>query len=131
MASDIIQKFIRALKKAEKTRETEPIVTLFTEESELSNLATATPLFGKAGAYRFWRDYLLVFKSVETHFIRIIECNQVAVLEWQSDGILSSGRPCHYSGTTILDIDQSQISRLRSYYDSAVFLEAGAKHSAA
>jgi hypothetical protein len=131
MASKMIQLFIRALKKAEKTRELEPLVSLFTEDTEISNLATVSPFYGKAGAYRFWKDYLSTFQKVETRFIRIIELNQVAVLEWHSEGILSSGRPFHYSGTTILDIDKDLITRFRSYYDSAVFVEPGALRRAA
>lgn len=127
MASETAARFMQVLQETEQTGELEPLVQLFSENAELINLARTEPLQGHQGAYRFWSDYLSVFEQVRSTFTNVVEGDTTAVLEWISEGTLSTGEPLSYRGVSILDIHNGQVQRFRTYHDSAVFLPQGAK----
>lgn len=126
MAQQIVERFMRALHQAEQTGEPEPLATLFTEDAELSNLS-ATVQRGREGGLRFWREYLSTFDSIRSQFTNIIEGQGAVALEWIAQGTLSTGRPISYRGISVLELDNDQVRRFRTYYDSAAFLPGGAK----
>lgn len=127
MTSETAKSFMNALQQAEQTGDIKPLVAMFTENAELSNLATPRPLQGRDGARQFWQKYLSVFKQIRSTFTNVLESNGAAVLEWTSEGALSSGEPLSYRGVSVLETDNGQVRRFRTYYDSAAFLPQGAK----
>jgi ketosteroid isomerase-like protein len=130
MASEIAERFMQTLQQVEETQDSEPLVSLFAEDAELSNLAMAEPLRGQAGARQFWQKYLSVFDRIHSHFTQVTEGSDTAVLEWVSEGTLSSGEPIRYLGVSIVEVQQGKVQRFRTYYDSAAFLPEGAKQAA-
>jgi ketosteroid isomerase-like protein len=127
MASETAEKFMLRLQQAEEKKDVEPLVSLFTENAELSNLANPSPLQGKDGARQFWEKYLSVFQQIHSQFTNVVESNGSAVLEWTSEGTLTSGEPLKYQGVSIIETQNGQVQRFRTYYDSAAFLPQGAK----
>ncbi|MFB2935258.1 nuclear transport factor 2 family protein [Aerosakkonemataceae cyanobacterium BLCC-F154] len=127
MASETAEKFMQTLQQIEENKNVEPLVSLFTENAELSNLATPSPLQGKDGARRFWQKYLSVFQQIHSKFTNVVESNGSAVLEWTSEGSLTSGEPLKYQGVSIIETVDGKVQRFRTYYDSAAFLPQGAK----
>jgi ketosteroid isomerase-like protein len=127
MTSEIAERFMHTLQQIEATGDVEPLVVLFTEDAELSNLAMTEPLRGHDGARRFWQKYLSVFERIQSKFTNVVEGDRTAVLEWISEGALSTGESLNYRGVSILETDNGQVCRFRTYYDSAVFLPQGAK----
>src|SRR5690606_15959781 len=97
---------INALHTLETRGEVEPMSTLFDDDAQLSNVTHPAPFHGKAGVYRFWRDYCFLFQEIHTEFHRIVESEDSAVLEWTSKGILSSGKPFEYQGVTWLEFNE-------------------------
>lgn len=126
MASKTAERFMQVLQAAEQTRELKSLVEMFTEEAELINLARTEPLRGQDGAGRFWQDYLSVFDHIHSKFTNVVEAEGTIVLEWISQGALSNGEPLNYRGISVLETNNGQVYRFRTYYDSAVFLSQGA-----
>lgn len=129
MTSQTSERFIHVLQQTEATGDVEPLVALFSQEAELSNLALKEPLHGQENIRRFWLNYLSVFEHIQSRFTNVIEDNSTAVLEWVSEGTLASGEPLNYRGISVLEIEEGQVRRFRTYYDSAVFLPQGSKLS--
>lgn len=127
MASEIASRFMQTLQQIEAAKEVEPLVDLFTDDAELSNLATPKPLLGKEGARQFWQKYLSVFNHIHSTFSHVVEDETSAVLEWTSKGTLSNSEEVNYQGVSILEIVDGRVQKFRTYYDSAVFLPQGAK----
>jgi ketosteroid isomerase-like protein len=127
VTSEIAERFMQTLQQIEETGDVEPLVAMFTEDAELSNLAMAEPLQGQGGARRFWQKYLSVFEHIRSKFTNVVEGDATAVLEWLSEGALSTGESVKYQGVSVLETDNGQVRCFRTYYDSAVFLPQGAK----
>lgn len=127
MASETAKKFMQTLQQIEENKNVESLVSLFTEDAELSNLASSSPLQGKDGARQFWQKYLSVFQQIHSKFTNVVESNGSAVLEWISEGTLTSGEPLKYQGVSIIETVDGKVQRFRTYYDSAAFLPQGAK----
>ena len=127
MTSETAEKFMQTLQQIEENKNVEPLVSLFTEDAQLSNLATPSPLQGKDGARQFWQKYLSVFQRIHSKFTNVVESNGSAVLEWISEGTLTSGEPLKYQGVSIIETVDGKVQRFRTYYDSAAFLPQGAK----
>ena len=128
MTSEIAERFMHILQQIEEPGDVEPLVAMFTENAELSNLAMTEPLQGRDGARRFWQKYLSVFERINSKFINVIEGDGTTVLEWISSGALSTGESINYRGVSLLETDNGQVHRFRTYYDSAVFLPQCAKN---
>ena len=127
MTSEIASRFMQTLQQIEDTGDVEPLVAMFTEDAELTNLAMIEPLKGRDGARRFWHKYLSVFERINSKFTNVVEGDATAVLEWISSGALSTGESVNYLGVSVIEIDNGQVCRFRTYYDSAVFVPQGAK----
>ena len=78
------------------------------------------------GAFSFWQEYRAQFDSISTTFYDVVEGDDRVALEWTSDATLTDGRPLQYRGVTIVDLDGDEISKLRTYYDSAQFTTSSA-----
>lgn len=122
MASEIVERFIDGLKRAEEAHDPAPVAELFADDAELINLARKEPARGKEGAQRFWADYLHAFGKVRSEFFHVFEGEGSAALEWNADGELPNGKPIRYRGISILDTADGHVKRFRTYYDSAAFV---------
>lgn len=127
MPSETASRFMQTLQQVENTSDVEPLVAMFAAEAELVNLAMTEPLTGQDGARRFWQKYLSVFERIHSEFTNVVESDRTAVLEWLSEGTLSNGESVKYRGVSVIETDNGQVQRFRTYYDSAVFLPQGAK----
>jgi ketosteroid isomerase-like protein len=74
----------------------------------------------------FWREYRDQFRELSTTFVNAVEGSGQCALEWTSKATMPDGHPVEYRGVTVLDLDGERIARLRTYYDSAVFVSAPA-----
>lgn len=125
--SEIAERFMQALINAENSGDVEPVVELFSDEAELSNLIFTEPLTGRDGIRRFWLDYLNEFQQIASHFVSVIKNDTSVVLEWESEGMVKTGEPIKYRGVTLLKIESGKIRNFRAYYDSAVFVSKEAR----
>lgn len=118
---------MQTLQQIETSGDVEPLVAMFSDNAELSNLAMLEPSKGHEGARQFWQKYLSVFEQVHSTFTHVTEDQSTAVLEWVSEGTLSNKEAFNYKGVSVIEIDNGQVQRFRTYYDSAVFLPQGTK----
>ena len=119
--------FMSTLQQIEQSRDPEALVQLFGENSELLNLALTEPMRGQEGARRFWTNYLAAFESIRSTFHHHLSTENDAVLEWVSEGVMTSGQPFNYRGVSVIEHADGKATKFRTYYDSAVFLPGGAK----
>ena len=126
IATDRTQAFMDALQALESNHEPDTIVALFTDDATLERLTHKT-YEGKADAEKFWGEYLEPFNTISTEFYNVTEDDDGAVLEWESQGELKSGKAIHYKGVSSLSFDGDNVGSFRTYYDSAAFLSEGAK----
>jgi ketosteroid isomerase-like protein len=63
---------------------------------------------------------LRVYDRVRSEFTRVIESNEVAVLEWTSNGSLPDGQPIQYDGVSILELSDGHVKRFRTFTIGAV-----------
>lgn len=120
----VAERFMRALQAFEADGRPEPLVELFADDAELSNLTHAER--GRDGARKFWEDYRSAFGSVRSEFTAVTVGDGGAALEWASDGTLPTGAPIRYRGVSVLEVDGDRVRRFRTYYDSAAFVAAPA-----
>lgn len=120
--SPTVQRFVDALHSLEAGGDTPPFAALVTSSAEVLSIDGHGPRHGPAGMTELFTQYLAQFEHVETTFTRITENNTRAALEWSSDAVLTGGHPVTYTGITILDHTDGQITRFRTTYDSGALL---------
>lgn len=127
MASQLAERFMQALQQIEQTKDVAPLVELFSEDAEVTNIALNEPLRGNNGVREFWQKYLEQFQHIRSTFNEVLEQQAESgghiVLEWQSEGALRQGAPINYRGVSILETASDRVQRFRSYYDSAAFIK--------
>ena len=128
MPSDVADSFMKGLQEAERTRDVEPLVRLFSEDAEVESPMLHRAHRGHDGARQFWKEYLGAFGEVRSQFTDTRRGESSATLEWKSDGTLPDGKPISYRGVSLIEFDGGKVKRFRTYYDSAAFLPEGAKH---
>ena len=121
MPSENTSRFMQALQQAEASGDVEPLVALFAEDAELSNLAHDQPARGREGARGFWTEYLRAFDQVRSTFRQVLESPAGAALEWVSEGTRAGGHPLRYRGISVIESRGGLIQQFRTYYDSAAF----------
>ncbi|MEZ6089755.1 MAG: nuclear transport factor 2 family protein [Pirellulaceae bacterium] len=119
MTQNIASQFAKRLQKVEQTGDVQPLVEMFADNAELTNLGLQEPMQGEAGAERFWQMYLDQFDKIESQFSNVREDDSQALLEWESQGTLPGGAPIAYRGVSIFDVQDEKIVNFRTYYDSA------------
>ena len=120
---NLTERFAEALHRIDAERDTGPMVELTAEDAELVKLDDRNQATGRDGAERFWTDYRDVFGDLETTFTHTVVGEDRAALEWTSTGTLRSGRPFTYRGVTVIEGDEETVTGVRTYYDSAAFLQ--------
>ncbi|MCU0548582.1 MAG: nuclear transport factor 2 family protein [Leptolyngbya sp. Prado105] len=123
----LAERFMQTLQQIEETKNVDPLVALFAEDADLSNLVMHQPIQGHKMIQQFWQNYLSVFDQIHSRFTYTSEGNGTITLEWVSEGTLSSGEPFSYRGVSILETQNGKVQHFRTYYDSATFLPQGAK----
>jgi ketosteroid isomerase-like protein len=121
---DVTREFVAALRAAEQKGDVEDLVALFSDDAELFRLDGAGTRRGEA--QEFWQRYVDQFKEISTQFTYVVEGDGDAGLEWQSTGTLANGRDIDYVGSTFLTFEDGKILGVRTYYDTAAFLEVPA-----
>ena len=66
---------------------------------------------------------MTVFGDLETTFTSSVIGETSAALEWTSTGTLRSGSPFTYRGVTVIEGDEERLTGVRTYYDSAAFVQ--------
>ena len=117
------ERFTAALHTIDSDRDVQPMVDLTGDDAELMKLDDRHETTGKDGASVFWEDYRNVFGDIETTFTHSVVGERSAALEWTSTGTLRSGKPFTYRGVTVIEGDEEQLSGVRTYYDSAAFVQ--------
>lgn len=120
---NLTERFTEALHRIDTDRDTDAMVELTADDAELMKLDGNHAASGKDGAKTFWEDYRNVFGDLETTFTHTVVGEDIAALEWTSTGTLRSGRPFEYNGVTVIQGDDEKVSGVRTYYDSAAFLQ--------
>ncbi len=124
-ASHEAKMFMSTLHQIEQTGNVELMAALFADEASLWRQAFSEPHQGLAGARRFWKEYLDQFEAIHSRFIQVTESQGLFLLEWESQGQLKGGRPIHYTGVSIVQLDaERKIHSFKTYFDSANFLLA-------
>jgi ketosteroid isomerase-like protein len=120
---NLTERFTEALHRIDADRDTGPMVELTADDAELMKLDGNHTATGKDGAKTFWDDYRNVFGDLQTTFTHTVVGEDITALEWTSTGTLRSGRPFEYNGVTVIQGDDETVSGVRTYYDSAAFLQ--------
>ena len=120
---NLTERFADALHRIDSDRDTGPMVELTADDAELMKLDGNHRATGREGAKTFWEDYRNVFGDLETTFTHTVVGEDIAALEWTSTGTLRSGKPFEYNGVTVIQGNDEKVSGVRTYYDSAAFLQ--------
>jgi ketosteroid isomerase-like protein len=115
------ERFIQLLQKLEREHSADPLLELFTDESQLNRLNSRDTYKGRDGAAAFWNEYLSMFKEIASQFTHVIEAGDTAVLEWEAHGRFEGGEQIHYRGVSIVEFAGDQVRAFRTYYDTAQF----------
>ena len=117
------ERFTAALHTIDSDRDVGPMLELTGDDAELMKLDERNETSGKDGAKTFWEDYRNVFGDLETTFTGSVIGETSAALEWTSTGTLRSGSPFTYRGVTVIEGDENRLTGVRTYYDSAAFVQ--------
>lgn len=125
---DLTQQFVDALGRLHSDRNADALVELFGEDATLNKAGIPHGERGKDGARTFWEQYRDVFDEIEATFTHTVTEDDVAFLEWTSQGTLRDGTEFRYDGVSVLESDGGSdggtITKFRTYYDTAAFLSA-------
>lgn len=128
--TEMAQRFIAALHALERERDLDTIAGLFADDGEIGNIVSPRTFTGREGARHFWESYRGTFDEIESTFRTVIARDGQAALEWTTDGTSADGDPFTYSGVSILEFANGQITRFWAYFDPHALgrqLERGAQ----
>lgn len=117
MAMNRAQRFVQALTQLEESGELEPLLALFAEDAQVSNVVALRTFHGRDGARQFWTEYKRTLQGVRSTFRNLIEAGDRVALEWESRGTAHNGAAIDYEGVSILEWDGDHISRFYAYFD--------------
>ena len=117
MSMERAQRFMDALGKLEESGDAEPLLALFSDDAQVSNLASPRVFSGREGAKVFWREYKATLKQVRSTFRNVIAAGDRTALEWETQGTANNGAAVAYEGVSILEWDGDRISRFFAYFD--------------
>jgi ketosteroid isomerase-like protein len=118
------ERFVTALRELHHNREVEPLVDLFADDATLNKAGIPHGQNGKDGARTFWEQYRDVFDDIDATFTHTVTDDDLAYLEWTSEGTLRDGTDFRYDGVSVLETQNDEIGAFRTYYDTAAFLNA-------
>lgn len=127
MTEQVAERFMEALRESERRRDPAPVAALFAEDAECSSLTRKHSARGREQVRQFWETYLRQFEQIASEFTEALIAGDRAALEWRSRGRLNDGEPVDYRGVSIIEVRGDEVTRFRTYFDSAVFTPGGAK----
>jgi ketosteroid isomerase-like protein len=116
MSREVADNFIQALGKLEEDQDADPIVSTYTEDCEVGNVAVPKTFEGHEGAREFWTNYRKTFGEMRSTFRNVFASEDRVALEWTTEGT-SNGDTVTYEGVSILEIDGDKVSRFHAYFD--------------
>ncbi|NVJ20285.1 MULTISPECIES: nuclear transport factor 2 family protein [Myxococcus] len=117
MAMERAQRFVEALSRLEESGDLEGLIELFSDDAQVSNVASSHVFSGREGAGHFWREYKSTLRQVKSTFRNMIEAGDRVALEWESHGTAHNGAAVAYEGVSILEWDGEHIRRFYAYFD--------------
>jgi ketosteroid isomerase-like protein len=117
MAMERAQRFVEALLKLEETGDVEGLVSLFSDDAQVSNVASQRVFSGQDGARRFWTEYKGTLGQVKSTFRNMIEAGDRVALEWETQGTARNGAAIAYEGVSIIEWDGDRVRRFYAYFD--------------
>lgn len=117
MPNERAQGFADALCAFEKEGDLERFIEHFAEDCEISNVASTRTFRGRDGARAFWREYRGTLSEVRSTFRNLIEAQDRAALEWQTEGKAATGEHIRYEGTSVLEFEGEKVKRFYAYFD--------------
>ena len=113
----ITQQFMEALAALERDRDLEPMTRLVAPDSDIGNIVSPREFSGPHGARTFWKAYRETFGDVSSTFRNMIVSDGRAALEWTTTGTSTHGAPVTYTGVSILEFTDREITRFFAYFD--------------
>lgn len=113
--------FVAGLRRFEQDSDAAAFAEQFADDAVTQRLDARGERHGEVE--RFWAEYRAQFDEIRTTFYNAIEADASVALEWTSEGVMRGGQPIRYRGTTCLGFDGDKVSWLRTYYDSAAFVQ--------
>lgn len=117
MAMERAQRFVDALGKLEESGDVEPLLSLFSEDAQVSNVASSRVFSGREEIGQFWREYKGMLARVRSVFRNMIEAGDRVALEWESQGTAHNGAAISYEGVSIIEWDGDRVRRFYAYFD--------------
>ncbi|MCE9668313.1 nuclear transport factor 2 family protein [Myxococcus stipitatus] len=117
MSMERAQRFVEALSRLEEEGDVEAMVALFSDDAQVSNVASQRVFSGKEGARKFWSEYKGTLRRVKSSFRNMIEAGDKVALEWESQGTAQNGAAVSYEGVSILEWDGELVRRFYAYFD--------------
>lgn len=122
MAAEPIERFLTALERLEREGDVETMVALFSDDAELRSPTDLEPRRGAEGARKFWDTYRRSFHEVHSELRQVVEGDGAAVLEWTGRVRTGAGEELSYDGVSVVEFDDGQISRFRTYFNPTPLL---------
>ena len=107
--TDRTQRFVTALQELHQNREVDQLVDRFADDATLNKAGIPHGQKGKDGARTFWREYRDVFDDIDATFTHTVTDDDLAYLEWTSQGTLRDGTDFHYDGIIVLESQNDEI----------------------
>jgi ketosteroid isomerase-like protein len=120
---DMTHRFVTALDELHHHRDVDGLVDLFGDDATLDKAGVPHGERGKDGARAFWEQYRDVFDAIDASFRHRVDGDDIAFLEWTSEGTLRDGTKFSYDGVSVLESHSDTIDAFRTYYDTAAFLK--------
>lgn len=122
-AEALAQRFVDGLRHLEETGDPDPLVALYADDAETSNVVANRLFAGPDGARDFWRRYQRALGDAHSSFRNVFASGDRAALEWETEGISPDGKSYRYDGVSLLELagdgDAKRVTRFRAFFDSA------------
>ena len=122
--TQLTEAFIDALHRLENSGNVDAIASLFSDDAELSNPLVKHDTSEADGPRRFWKSYIEAFQDIESEFVNVLENDNVAVLEWRSEGVMD-GSTVRYGGVSVIESEKGKITAFRAYFDPRKLVARG------
>ena len=117
MSEQLTNEFVNGLRTLEESKDTKPLTRLYSDDAVIGNVIAPDQFHGPDGAEKFWKEYRGIFESAKSEFRNIIIGSERAALEWTTDGTSLDGKPLHYTGVTLLEMESGKITRSCAYFN--------------
>ncbi|WP_275783732.1 nuclear transport factor 2 family protein [Pararhizobium gei] len=122
--TQLTEAFIDALHRLEDSGNVDVIASLFSDDAELSNPLVKHDASEADGPRRFWKSYIEAFQDIESEFVNVLENEDVAALEWRSEGVID-GAAVRYGGVSVIESADGKITAFRAYFDPRKLVARG------